>query len=76
MVSLVIEPEKTGQESLAEHLRGQLAALDPECVVRVQLSGPYSARAGEALSAAQLRELAPPSMNVSLAPPRIRSAQS
>jgi hypothetical protein len=48
-----------------------LAALDPDSVVRVQLHGPYSARAREALSAAQLRELAPPSMNVSLAPPKI-----
>ncbi len=76
MVSLVIEPGKTGQESLTEHLRRQLAALDPDSVVRVQLRGPYSARAREALSAAQLRELAPPSMNVSLAPPKIGLAQS
>jgi exonuclease SbcD len=75
MVSLVIEPGKTGQESLAEHLRRQLAALDPDSVVRVQLRGPDSARAREVLSAAQLRELAPPSMNVSLAPDRIRSGR-
>jgi exonuclease SbcD len=67
MVSLLIEPGETGQESLTDHLRRQLAALDPDSVVRVQLRGPYAARAREALSAAQLRELAPPSMNVSLA---------
>jgi exonuclease SbcD len=72
MVSLVIEPGRTGQGPLVEHLRRQLAALDPDSVVRVQLRGPDPAQAGEALSTAQLRELAPPSMNVSLAPHRVR----
>jgi DNA repair exonuclease SbcCD nuclease subunit len=76
MVSLVIEPGKTSQESLTEHLRRQLAALDPDSVVRVHFRGPNSAQAREALSAAQLRELAPPSMNVSLAPHRIGLSQS
>lgn len=76
MVSLVIEPGKSGQESLIKHLRRQLAALDPDSVVRVHFRGPDSTRAREALSAAQLRELAPPSMNVSLAPHQIGFAQS
>ena len=74
MVSLMIEPGRIGQESISEHLRWQLAALDPDSVVRVQLRGPDSERVREALSAAQLRELAPPSMNVSIAPHRTRWA--
>lgn len=73
MVTLTLQPGKTGEASLTDHLAGQLAALDPNAVVRLQLNGPNSARAREVLTAAYLRELAPPSMNISLAPDRRRS---
>jgi exonuclease SbcD len=72
MISLVLEPAKLGGESVTEHLRKRLSALDPDAVVRVQVRGAELAEAGRALSAARLRELAPPSMNVSLAPDRER----
>lgn len=74
MISLMIEPDKTGQESLLEHLRKQLAALEPDSVVSVHFCGAGSARVREALRAAKLREIAPPSMNVSIAPHRNRWA--
>jgi DNA repair exonuclease SbcCD nuclease subunit len=72
MVSLVLEPAKLGSESLTDHLRRRLSALDADSVVRVRLSGPGSDTARKSLSAAQLRALAPPSMNVSLAIERSR----
>jgi hypothetical protein len=68
MVSLALEPGKLGQEPLRRHLAERLRALDPDSVVRVQLRGPVPRKADEFLSAAILRELAPPSMNISLAP--------
>jgi exonuclease SbcD len=70
MVNLVLDLEHLGGESPTEHLRRRLLILDPDAVVRVQLEGSDGAGAREALSAACLRELAPPSMNVSLAPDR------
>lgn len=72
MVSLLLEPAGLGGESLEDHLRKRLLALDADSVVRVQLSGPGSDTARKSLSAARLRALAPPSMNVSLALERLR----
>jgi DNA repair exonuclease SbcCD nuclease subunit len=68
---LTVDTEKLGTESLADHLRRRLGALDPDSIVRVQL---VSSNEGAEwhLSAAVLRELAPPSINVSLAPDRAR----
>jgi DNA repair exonuclease SbcCD nuclease subunit len=70
MVSLVIEPEKLRGDSLSDHVRAQVAALAPDSVVRIQLLGPGSLKARTILSAAHLRALAPPSMNITLAPER------
>jgi exonuclease SbcD len=70
MINLVLDVEQLGTESLTEHLRKRLLALDPDAVVRVQLKGSDSVRARETLSATHLRELAPPSMNISPAPVR------
>jgi exonuclease SbcD len=67
MVSLVLEPPLVGKEALGTWLRAQIAALDPDSVVRVLVEGPGSEEALELMSAAYLRELAPLSMNISLA---------
>lgn len=67
MVTIVLEPGQLGGESVADHLTRQLATLDPDSVVRVQLRGTDASYARQVLSAARLRELAPPSMNISLA---------
>jgi hypothetical protein len=66
MFSLSIELGTMGESSLAAHLARELAALPPDSVVRIQVEGPGAAEAQRELSAASLRGLAPPSMNVSL----------
>ncbi len=67
MVNLVIQPQGLSGDALMSHVAVQLRAIDPDAVVRVQLRGPGSQQAREFLSAARLRTLAPPSMNVTLA---------
>ena len=66
MVSLVLEPATT--TVLIDQLASRLCELDPNSVVRVQLRGPDADDALQSLSAAHLRDLAPPTMNVALAP--------
>jgi DNA repair exonuclease SbcCD nuclease subunit len=73
MVTLTLEPGESGEASLTDYLRDRLAALDPNSVVRLQLRGPSSEEAREVLTAAYLRELAPPSMNITLTPDRGRN---
>ncbi len=70
MVSLTLEPTEPDSQTLRDHLASRLQALDPESVVRVQLRGPNSNQAHKILNAAYLRQLAPPSMNIWLAPDR------
>lgn len=70
MVSLVIEPTAADLNVLRTHLAGELRQLDPDSVVRLILQGPNAETSRHVLSAALLRELAPPSMNISLAPER------
>ncbi len=72
MVRLVLDVGDRDQEAALRYVRAQLAALDPEAVVRIQLEGPSRQRAAGWLTAARLRELAPASMNVSLPLPRAR----
>jgi DNA repair exonuclease SbcCD nuclease subunit len=67
MISLVFEPGARTGSALEQQLEEQLAALDPDSVVRVQLSGQGAAAALRTLTAARLRQIAPPSMNVVLA---------
>lgn len=67
MVNLVVEPQGMQRWALDRHLYSRLRSLDPDSIVRVQLRGPGADRASEMLSAASLRALAPPSMNISLA---------
>jgi DNA repair exonuclease SbcCD nuclease subunit len=63
-----------------EDLKGQvhqcLAGLDPNSVVRLRLEGPHALEALSVLSAPVLRELAPPTMNVSLTPSIVRPGKA
>lgn len=72
MAVLRWEPDGVDRESLYAGLARQLAALDPDSVVRLELEGEHAPAARSALSAAQLRSLAPDSMNIELAPERAR----
>ncbi|MFN2189828.1 MAG: exonuclease SbcCD subunit D, partial [Candidatus Promineifilaceae bacterium] len=51
---------------LIGELRRDLSALDPDTIVRVQISGVSPGEKGHGLSAARLREIVPKSMNISL----------
>lgn len=54
------------RQPLEASLRTQLGQLQGDAVVRVHLRGPWSDAAREALSSANLRRLAPDTMNISL----------
>ena len=58
-----IELDDPDRERLVDRLKTRLAAIDPEVVVRVRLGG-------AALTAAEVRSLAPPTMTVDLRRPR------
>ena len=75
MVSLVLEPDAPGRVALVGQLASRLRELDPDSVVRVQLNGPHAAESLQSLSAARLRDLAPPTMNIALAPASFRRAR-
>jgi len=66
MVMLELTPGTRSADDLASELRSRLAALDPDSVVRVAVLGPLSPAALRAYSAASVRALAPPTMNVEL----------
>ena len=66
MISLAIAPDGLGPEALTEHVKKLLAGVDPDAVVRLQLGGNLSSEAQGALSATNIRALAPPTMNVSV----------
>jgi exonuclease SbcD len=68
MLVLALEPAGLEREALERQVRQALAALDADAVVRLELRGPQAAPARALLSAAVLRSLAPPTMNVELAP--------
>jgi DNA repair exonuclease SbcCD nuclease subunit len=75
MVCLVLEAGKPSTTSLTDHLRRRLSALDPNSVVRLQIRGAHATEVRAILSAAILRELAPPSMNIWLAPDRVQRSR-
>ena len=66
MVVLALDGRGKQIKSLTEEMGGRLNDLDPDAVVRVDVRGPLEEGVGEGLSAAWLRSLARPSMNVSL----------
>ena len=67
MVSLILEPSTPDRGTVVNLLASHLRALDPNSVVRVQFRGPNADASLNVLSAACLRRLAPPTMNVDLA---------
>jgi exonuclease SbcD len=70
MISLVVEPTDMDINLLRAQIAGELRQLDPDSVVRLVLQGPNAEAARQVLSTALLRELAPSTMNISLAPER------
>ena len=68
MAKLVLNDVDLNGGSLDRLLDKRLRALDPESVVRVSLNGPVVREAAAALNARRLREITPPTMNVSLSP--------
>ncbi|HSR34436.1 MAG TPA: hypothetical protein VLY63_28035, partial [Anaerolineae bacterium] len=68
MVSLLLEPAGSDTETLMRQLATELHALHPDSVVRLRLGGPKAREAREVLSASYLRDIAPPTMNIDLAP--------
>lgn len=70
MVSLTIEAMEPDFELLVKRLKSQLQPLDPNAVVRLRLEGRHAGTVRGYLSAAFLRALAPPTMNISLVPDR------
>jgi DNA repair exonuclease SbcCD nuclease subunit len=70
MVSLLFEPTVTDTQEVSSQLEGRLGELDPDSVVRVVLQGPKAKEARQVLSAALLRDLALPTMNIHLAAER------
>jgi DNA repair exonuclease SbcCD nuclease subunit len=67
MVRLVLRPGDVSGESIDQYLRNRLATLDRDAVVSVKLDGSETWINQLNLSAQVLRELAPSSMNISLA---------
>jgi DNA repair exonuclease SbcCD nuclease subunit len=70
MVSLMLKAVDTDFAALSAQLGGMLRDLNPHSVVRVLIQGPKAEDARQVLSAALLRDLAPPTMNINLAAKR------
>lgn len=70
MVILHLEPADVDPPALSAELAKQLALLDPDSVVRLELSGPCASPARALLTAPLLRSLAPGTMNIEMAPAR------
>ena len=66
MLSIDIEPKEFSRSKLEQHLRVELARMDPNSIVRVRIQGELTGETAPLLRAAFLREIAPPSMNVSI----------
>jgi DNA repair exonuclease SbcCD nuclease subunit len=66
MVVLALDGRSKQFEALSEEMRYRLDELDSDAVVRVDVSGPLVEGVGQRLSAAWLRSLARPTMNISL----------
>lgn len=66
MHTLEIEPASFTPSALLESLRSQIAVLEPDAVVRIRLKGSLSDGDWKVLSAASIRSIHPPTMNVEL----------
>jgi exonuclease SbcD len=69
MVNMVVRPAGMDGAKMRRHLQQSLAKLDPDSVVRLQVKGVIPTSCRQVLSAPYLRNLAPASMNISLAIP-------
>lgn len=72
MVRLALEPTNGDRELFLALLARRLRALCPDAVVRIHVRGPHAEASRQLLTAATLRNLAPPTMNVSVAPEHYR----
>jgi DNA repair exonuclease SbcCD nuclease subunit len=70
MVDVPLDVAGCSGEELARKLRHAISRLDPDSIVRVTISGDLSSSARSALSADELRRLAPAEMNLDLRFPR------
>lgn len=68
MLMLEVPAQGLGMAGLSSRLHTAFAGLDPEAIVDVRLTGELSAEVERMMSAAQLRALAPPTMNVTWRP--------
>jgi DNA repair exonuclease SbcCD nuclease subunit len=66
MVSIDIEPKEFSRRKLEQHLRIELARVDPNSIVQVRIQGELNGETAPVLRAVFLREIAPLSMNVSI----------
>jgi DNA repair exonuclease SbcCD nuclease subunit len=72
-IEIAVELPAGDRDRQEAEIARQLARLDPDSVVRIRLEGPAGAGPPFSIGAARLRELAPPTMNVSLGRPRVGS---
>jgi hypothetical protein len=72
MVVMTLEPICADINVFTQVFTDQLQKIDPDAVIRVDLEGPHSDAIRRDLSAARLRQMAPPSMNISLSPGQFR----
>lgn len=66
MAWLALRPDVADPLAVEERVASQLRSLDPNAVVCIRLEGPISFGVLSSLSAPLLRQIAPPTMNVSL----------
>jgi DNA repair exonuclease SbcCD nuclease subunit len=66
MVKIEIPTREVHHDATKNLIQENLFALDPDSVVRIQLTGPSALASQRSLSASDLRALAPPTMNISL----------
>ena len=66
MENLVVDLNVIEDGSVLDEIQQRLVELDPDSVVRIQLLGVVTPQIEARLGAAELRKIAPPTMNVSL----------
>jgi DNA repair exonuclease SbcCD nuclease subunit len=66
MISINVQPEEYTRQELEAYLRAELSTLDPDAIVRLRIEDEITKEVAPVLSAPALRELAPPTMNISI----------
>jgi DNA repair exonuclease SbcCD nuclease subunit len=66
MISIDVQPMEYTHNELKAYLRKEFSKLDPDSIVRLRIEEEISQEVALVLSAPALRELAPPTMNVSI----------